>query len=848
MNKLIFTTLSLFIAFSLSSQCYNTQAQNYRNYRIQNEHRINHVFPGYIDVTGFQIPEGSVFENPEKPLFSTFFLKGLWMSGYDPADNLKLSAISFNSGGQSDYDHIPVEDWDEILTPQHCAFYDHVWVVKKSDIIQLKYLFETNQLNHENINPDILFWPAKGNPWISEVPLDYDIAPFYDFNTDGIYNPMDGDYPICLEENKDFIPFEFSFNLFSDNTIHTLTSSVSIQAEVHQLNYVLNCRGNKEGEKTVFTRLKIINKATTSIHDFRIGLWEYSKLGCPDNEFHGCDTISNSVFTYNKDGIDLPSPCPSGVQSIHDYGVIASTVFLNSNLESYIYAIRDSNNNLDPKNAAPETTDQFQSFLSGKWRDDSDMTIGGLGLDEQSEKTKFAFPDFPNNPNGWSMQNAITDRLYDIQTISTFHLIDLNPGESITLDIANHFIYDSTELTLKLFDQYQERIGQVKETYDKLVKGESVCDDEIQYCVDDCIWPGDVNIDGIVNGHDIVLEGLMIAHESDQGNSRKFISNDWFPFESADWGSSYKSFDFKYADINGNGIINDNDLDEQKENYDKTWKSVFPEPRIPAEVEQTNLYQYISKDSIDLELASSFVHLSFSLRIELGEFGDILKDPIHGITWKMYADTNLLNTFNQTFPDGMDLYETSNFLGRQFGEHDYRSDDEFDVTFTRTDGFNYEEFTRLTHRHTFLLREDARTENPDRRDTIVFEISNIHALNANGDTVQIGVVYDSLIVTNLIYDPDLTTSTAEGFEVNNSDLKVYPNPASQVIHLEFKDLFSGKIEIFGVDGSLKMTSQTRNKKALALDIDNLPAGMYIIQTKSTNQNQNMLAKFIKHNE
>jgi hypothetical protein len=38
----------------------------------------------------------------------------------------------------------------------------------------------------------ILEWPAHGNLANKE---DYYLAPFYDYNGDGNYNPYDGDYP-----------------------------------------------------------------------------------------------------------------------------------------------------------------------------------------------------------------------------------------------------------------------------------------------------------------------------------------------------------------------------------------------------------------------------------------------------------------------------------------------------------------------------------------------------------------------------------------------------------------------------------------------------------------------------
>jgi len=72
-------------------------------------------------------------------------------------------------------------------------------------------------------------------------------------------------------------------------------------------------------------------------------------------------------------------------------------------------------------------------------------------------------------------------------------------------------------------------------------------------CVEDCVWPGDTNNDGVVDVGDLLPIGLAMGQT---GTPRLSLSpNSWSAQNSEDWGVNVNGLDLKYVDANGDQII-----------------------------------------------------------------------------------------------------------------------------------------------------------------------------------------------------------------------------------------------------------------------------------------------------
>ena len=403
-------------------------------------------------------------------IFELGFARGVWVGGIDPSGNVKIAASGYNSTG---VDFVPGPIWsgnqadDEDL----CKFFRRVWTISGVELTQLRSLFASGNLSIGDISSDILEWPAKGNPHISSINIDSELAPYFDNNSDGTYDPLQGDYPVPLDENPDFIPEQFRFYVFNDQTVHGESLSNPLDMEFHVVDYVIDASGNSESATSVFTRLKYINKGMEELRDFRIGIWDDTDLGCFFDDFIGCDTTLNASYVYNTSGSDFDDCAPS--QSVpNNYGVVRSLVFLNRDLEKYIHFFNCGIVDFDPEQCPPKFGGEYYFSLNGLWLDGSSITTGGTGFDPSSNQaTSYVFPDLPNNPDGWSMETAGLPYL-DTRSLSVFgEEAVVLPGQIGVVDYVDHLLLSQEKTGLDIFELYETSINGIKQEFETEILG-----------------------------------------------------------------------------------------------------------------------------------------------------------------------------------------------------------------------------------------------------------------------------------------------------------------------------------------------------------------------------------------
>ncbi len=95
-----------------------------------------------------------------------------------------------------------------------------------------------------------------------------------------------------------------------------------------------------------------------------------------------------------------------------------------------------------------------------------------------------------------------------------------------------------------------------------VVNQEADCD-----CGTDCVWPGDVNKDGVVTPLDILGIG---KNYGSLGNNRNITSINWNGIPAQDWANNATNINTKYADTNGDGVVDRNDVLGVAQNLGKT--------------------------------------------------------------------------------------------------------------------------------------------------------------------------------------------------------------------------------------------------------------------------------------
>jgi len=83
----------------------------------------------------------------------------------------------------------------------------------------------------------------------------------------------------------------------------------------------------------------------------------------------------------------------------------------------------------------------------------------------------------------------------------------------------------------------------------------------------DIIYPGDFNVDGIVNHLDLLNWTIAAGNE---GPTRTNPTNEWMPQVCENWEGEANGINYKHQDANGDGYINEEDLEVLSLNYNKS--------------------------------------------------------------------------------------------------------------------------------------------------------------------------------------------------------------------------------------------------------------------------------------
>lgn len=172
--------------------------------------------------------------------------------------------------------------------------FNHVWNIKQEEINTHQAYFQSLQNgttatlfpNGYNIPADFLSWPAHGDVSLG---YDFNLAPFHDYNNDGVYNPQDGDYPtICGDECLYLI-----INDIGNSTIPKMGNQVDMWI------YAFNTPTNAAVNNTFFAKFKFTNKSTQTYFNTRISQMNDLDIGNAFNDYSATDVAYGAVYAYN---------------------------------------------------------------------------------------------------------------------------------------------------------------------------------------------------------------------------------------------------------------------------------------------------------------------------------------------------------------------------------------------------------------------------------------------------------------------------------------------------------------------------------------------------------------------
>ncbi|MBW8051683.1 MAG: T9SS type A sorting domain-containing protein [Cytophagales bacterium] len=380
-----------------------------------------------LNDAGYEVPYSFSCDSTQLPKHS-LFAGALWLGGVDPGGQLYVVSQKYRQGGDLSFWPGALND-TAAISDTECLAWDNHYKINKDSVYVFRYKYLQGSITSINDIPDeIVYWPSRNNPNITDRDMNKPLAPFVDVNVDGNYNPLDGDYPDIMGDQSIWWVINDAGGIKSPLT-PTIGLEVQIEAFAFRASNALN--------NATFYNYKIINKGSKTLNDTYIGQWVDPDIGQFDDDYVGCDVERGMGFCYNGDNYDEGvsgyglNPPAIGIDIVK--GILADPGDSTDNdrdgvtdeageqiiMSKFVYY-----NNDFSINGNPESAQHIYNYLQGIWKDGTKLTYdGGDGTNQAYPLCDFMFPG-DTDPYGWgvggSISNPISMPVWDENTAGNF--------------------------------------------------------------------------------------------------------------------------------------------------------------------------------------------------------------------------------------------------------------------------------------------------------------------------------------------------------------------------------------------------------------------------------------------
>ena len=293
---------------------------------------------------------GAQYFIPANGSATSLFAGALWIAGLDINLQLKCSAVKFRQGpldlglpGGNDFWTGPLTLDGASIDAVTCAQWDRLWKINRSEVddfishltgpkpdAKSRYGTFVADETYTEIPKIIREWPAHPEVVGGNVSgCSHYMAPFYDNNFNGEYEPEEGDFPyyditneLChtktptLDEQNE--PERIHGSILSDQVLkgdqtiwwvfndkgnsHTESFGEAIGLEIRAQAFGFST--NDEINNMSFCSYEIINRSTYELTGTYFSPWTDVDLGYAQDDYVGCDVQRGLGYGYNGNQID----------------------------------------------------------------------------------------------------------------------------------------------------------------------------------------------------------------------------------------------------------------------------------------------------------------------------------------------------------------------------------------------------------------------------------------------------------------------------------------------------------------------------------------------------------------
>ena len=321
------------------------------------------------------------------------------------------------------------------------------------------------------------------------------------------------------------------------------------------------------------------------------------------------------------------------------------------------------------------------------------------------------------------------------------------------------------------------------------------------------VWPGDANNDLIVDNTDLLPIGL---NYSASGNMRDSISNAWLGQFCSAWALNQPdSTNMKYADCNGDGIVNSSDTVAVNLNYG----SAHTLKKAITSNEKSAPPLFIIPDSVAF-------YTGDTARFDI--IAGNLSNPVnalYGIAYDIHVDPTFIKTGSLKFK------HVSSWLGNPASDaltlsKKFESTGDVENAIVRTNHINHSGYGKIGELE--FIVNPAIISN----DTAFISISYYDAIDSAGQQVPFIVTDTSCIIIPLSISVN---------ELSHQDFSISPNPAHDKLIITASAVQKQTlVNIFNLQGQEMMQAQYHNTNTMELDVSALAKGVYLVKIQSEN--------------
>lgn len=740
--------------------------------------------------------EYSVPYNPNGNNTSNGFLNGLWLGAKDPTGNVLVAVTGYGiNGGNVDFWPGPLNA-QGVTDNQYCNEWNRIWSVRKYEITQHLVEFLTTG-SVQNPAKSILTWPGNGNPYF-EAEMGFQLpnspqgmAPFFDQNNDGVYNPKQGDYPRPTAVN--IIPDQILWSTFNDQgggALHGQSKGLPMKVEVQMTAWAFDCVDNMVLDRTIFASYKVINRRGEALDSLYIGLYQDSDLGCYLDDGAGCDQDLNTIFQYNLSNMDgnIPGGCPLINPDFLTNPPVTSMTLLNRPLSHFKIPTPNCFSDL--------LADQYYYSLQGRW-----ITYGENGCNPSNPPTNMMFPGDPNNPNEWSMLSANVSG-FNVRGLASSYVGKLNSGDFAVLDFAFGYHRLPNGTNLQNISKMYEDVSEIRDLYNEHFA--SACT-QLPLCQNNCVWPGDADRNEIADYRDLLPVGISL---SKIGPIRQTGTYYWSAFDAQDWSTTLPGgLNQKNTDCDGNGIVESSDFNLTVNHYNFVTTDYFKSPDVYKQGPEIYFEASGSTDINNLQ-----PNQQFFLRVKLKPVPNL-----YGLAFQVDYDQRYFSQFSA--------------LGAGFKIN--AEDLSFNQVADIASIHGYSDHSKVRVQSGTVIPEgtfmnfNVKTSSfdfPLNTNQTQFKIKNIKAIREDGTLIDIGS--SDMTITF----PSIAVSPVE--EIVADNLLIYPNPTTGKLTISLNNELITEIIVSDLFGKMVFRNDQLKLGIATLDLNDLPSGLYFVGVRS----------------